>query len=156
MSVYSLLFGHSCFYVGDVKDGFGEIAKFDWDCLLPTNEVNVYKVKHYRKKLEDDSSIEIFAAPNDADAQVETVKIRDAVYIPYYLMKLVLDKDLSPREVFLLLESTIDADKPKCCNGILDFCRVVGTLANDRSTKLVVAEDKAGTLASVSINRALQ
>ena len=32
-SVDSLLFGHSYFYMGDVEEGFREIAKFDFERL---------------------------------------------------------------------------------------------------------------------------
>lgn len=71
-------------------------------------------------------------------------------------MKLVLDKDLSPCEAFLLLESTIDTGKLACCEGILNFCRVAGTLAIGGAAKPVVAQDTAGTLASVSIDLPLQ
>lgn len=81
-SVDSLLFGHSYFYVGDVEEGFGEITRFDWDCLLPTIKVNAYKVKHYRMKLEEDSSIGIFEPPNEDDAQVETIRVKNAVFSP--------------------------------------------------------------------------
>lgn len=139
-----------------MEEGFREIAKFDWDCLLPTMEVNVYKVKHYRKKLKEDSSIELFDPPKEDDAQVETIRVQNAVFFPFCLMKLALNKDLSPWEVFLLLEATIDTGKLACCEGILDFCQVAGTLAIAGSMKPVVARDTSGTLASVSVDLPLQ
>ena len=119
-SVESFLFEHSCFNFGDVEEGFGEIAKFDWDCLLPTMDANVYKVKHYIKNHKEDSSIKLLKPPNKNDVQVETIRVQNLVYFPFYLMKMVLNKDLSPRKVFLLFESTIDAGK-LACEAILDF-----------------------------------
>ena len=90
----------------------------------------------------------------DEDAQKETIKVRKSVFIPFVLMRLVLDKDLSPRDTFLLLEATITAGKLTCCQDILDFIRVAGTLPTATGIPLV-ARDTAGPPAGISVNRAL-
>ena len=111
----SLLFGHHYGLLGDVEDGSGEIIKFDWDVLQPSPDVNVYKEKHHKKKLEDDTSIILMPPVKDADAQHETISVRNAMFVPYCLMQYVLDKDLNPREAFLLLFDIITASKLTGC-----------------------------------------
>lgn len=60
-SVYKLLFGHSYAFLEDVDEVFVEIIKYNFDVLNFASEVNVnehvYKVKYYKKKLEDDEKI---------------------------------------------------------------------------------------------------
>ena len=69
-------------------------------------------------------------------------------------MRLVLDKDISPRNAFLLLEATITDGKLICCEGILDFIRVAGTMPKATGTPLVV-RDTAGPPAGISVSRPL-
>ena len=69
-------------------------------------------------------------------------------------MWLTLDKDLSPQNVFLLLEATITAGKLTCCEGILDFIRVAGTMPTASGTPLV-SKDTAGPPAGISVSRPL-
>ena len=52
-SIFLTLFGHHFEFISDVKGGTGQINKFDWDCLEPSIEVNVFKEKHHKNKLED-------------------------------------------------------------------------------------------------------
>ena len=70
-------------------------------------------------------------------------------------MQLVLGKDLLPRDAFLLLDSTIAAGKLTCCEGILDFIFVAGTMpvANQAPA---VSRDAAGPPTGISVNRTLQ
>ena len=107
----STLFGHYYGILGDVEDGGGEIIKFDFDVLELPPQVNVYKEKHHKMKLEDDPSIILMPPVKDDDAQRETICTRNAVFVPFCLMQYVLDKDLNPREAFLLLHDIIKAAK---------------------------------------------
>ena len=155
-SMSSKLFGHWYCFVGDVDDGQGEINKFDWDYLQISGEINVYKEKHHKKILEENPTKIIIDPVGEDDAQQETIRVRNAMFFPYCLMPLVLDKELNPREAFLLLEATISAGNLSCCQGVLDFCRVGGTLANVGDTKPRLARDTAGNITAVSIDRPLQ
>ena len=67
-------------------------------------------------------------------------------------MPLVLDKDLNPRQAFLLLYDTINANNLGCCQGILDFCQVAGTLAKAGDSLPPVARDMTGNVITVSID----
>lgn len=80
--------------MGDVEEGVGEIINFNWDCLKPTMEVNVHKVKYYKKKLEEDTNIQLLDPLKDTDAQLETIRVQGVIFFPYCLMNLVLDKYL--------------------------------------------------------------
>lgn len=90
-SLSSKLFGHHYEYVGDVNEDNGEINKFDWDCLKMTSEVDVFKEKHHKTKLEDNPDLIIIPSVKEDDAQVETISVRHAMYILYCLIPLVLD-----------------------------------------------------------------
>ena len=92
------LFGHHLGFVGDVKDGTGEINKFDWACLVPLIEVNVFKEKYYKTKIEENQTIVILPPVKDNDTQQETISVRNVMYNPFCLVPLVLDKDLNPQE----------------------------------------------------------
>ena len=87
---------HHFTFVGDVDGGNGEIVKVDWNMGALTSDVNVYKESHHKKKLEDNPTTLILGPVKDDDAQVKTLCVRKSVYIPYCLMQLVLDQDLSP------------------------------------------------------------
>ena len=148
----SPLFGHHYGILGDVEDGGGEIIKFDWDALELSPEVNVYKEKHHKKKLEDDTSIIIIPPIKDDDAQLESISARNAMFVPFCLMRYVVDKDLNPREAFLLLFDVITAAKLTGCQGILDFCRVGGTLASTVALLPALARTTAGNMTAVSVS----
>ena len=151
----STLFGHHYRYVADVKENNGEINKFDWECLAMTSEVNVFKEKHHKTKLEDNPDTLIFPPVTEDNVQRETLCVHKAMYIPFCLMSLVLDKDLNPRETFLFVHDTINAAKLSCCQDLLDFRRVAGTFAEEGDALPVVARDIAGNVTAVSINRPL-
>ena len=142
----STLMGHYYGILGDVEDGGGEIIKFDFDVLALSPQINVYKGKHHKKMLEDDSSIIILPPVKDDDAQRETICSRNAAFVPFFLMQYVLDKDLNPRSAFLLLHDVINAAKLTGCKGLLDFCRVGGTLASSASTQPTLARATAGNI----------
>ena len=71
----SKLFGHHYTYVGDVDKGNGEINKVDWDILRMTSEVNVFKEKHHKTKLEDNPDSIILPPVKEDDAQTETISV---------------------------------------------------------------------------------
>lgn len=79
----------------------------------------------------------------DNDSERETIKVQKSVIAPYCycLMGLVLDKNLTPRDAFLLLGAIITAGSFTCCEGILDFIPVTGTLPSVGS-KPAVALDR--------------
>ena len=151
----SKLFGHHYAYVGDIDKGNGEITKVDWDILEMISKVNMFKEKHHKTKLKDNPDSIILGPVKEDDAQTETISVRHAVYIPYCLMPLVLDKDLNPRQAFLLLYDTINANDLGCCQGLLDFCWVAGTLAKAGDTLPPVARDTARNVTAASIGRPL-
>lgn len=66
-SIDTLLFEHSYGYLEDTEDGCKEIIKFNFDVLDAARKVSVYKVKCYKKKLEEDGSIDIFPPVMDDD-----------------------------------------------------------------------------------------
>ena len=89
------------------------------------------------------------------DAQRETISVRNAMFVPFCLMPYVLDKDLNPREAFLLLFDIITAAKLTGCQGILDFCRVGGTLATTGAALPALARTTVGNMTAVSVSRPL-
>ena len=123
--------------------------------LEMTSDVNVFKENYHKKKLEDNPNFIILGPVKGDDAQTETISVQQSVYIPYCLMPLVLDEDLNPRQAFLLLYDTIIANSLGCCQDLLDFCRVAGTLAKAGDTLPPVARDTAGNVTTVSIDRPL-
>ena len=152
---FSKLLKHHFAFLGGVDGGIGEIVKVDWAMGDMTNDVNVYKERHHKKKLEDNPTDNALGPVKDDDAQVETLRVRKSVYLPFCLMALVLDQDLTPRQAFLLLFDFIHANSLSCCQSVLDFCRVAGTMAKDGDALPVVARDTAGKITAVSINRPL-
>ena len=56
-SVDTLLFRHSYALLEDVEDSCNEIIKFDFNVLNESPEVGVLKLKHYKKKFEEDGNI---------------------------------------------------------------------------------------------------
>ena len=55
--------------------GNGEINKFDWEVLKMTSEVNVFKEKHHKTKLEDNPDIIILSPVKEDDVQIETISV---------------------------------------------------------------------------------
>ena len=92
----SKLLKHHFAFFGDVDGGIGEIVKVDGTMGALTSDVNVYKASHHKKKLDDNPTTLIMGPVKDDNAQVKTFCVRKSVYIPYCLMQLVLDQDLSP------------------------------------------------------------
>jgi hypothetical protein len=137
-SMDSVLYNLAFAYVGDVEEGMGEMIQFDTDCLDTTAEINVFKIATYKSKLVADPSLELFPPVDDADAQNETLKVRKSAFIPYCLMQYVLDKDLTPREAFLLLHPLIEnAGMVDACSTLLDWLRVAGTMPSPSTVPLV-------------------
>ena len=117
-----------------------------------TSDVNMYKESHHKKKLEDNPSTLLLGPTKDDDAQVETLRVRKSVYIPYCLMPLVLDQDLTPQQAFISLYNFVQANSLGCCQSVLDFCQVAGTMAKTGDTLPVVVRDTAGNITAVSID----
>ena len=107
-------------------------------------------MKHYKRKIEEDTNIALFSPVKYDDAKKETTKVRKLMFIPFYLMRLVLDKDLSPLpcDAFLLLKVNIMAESLTCCKGTLDLICVAGTLSSAGS-KSAVGRDRASQPTSV-------
>jgi hypothetical protein len=140
----SLLFNQVFAYLNDIEEGTGSLIGFDKDMLDMTNEVNVYNVDHYKSKLIGDESIELFPIIDDDAAQRETVKTRKAMYIPYELVPYVLDKNLSPRQAFMVLHPIMEsAGLLTVCKPLVDYLRVAGTMPSVGNAPEVI-HDKAG------------
>jgi hypothetical protein len=101
-------------------------------------------VDHHRSKLIGDESIELFPLIADAAAQSKTVKTRKAMYIPYKLVPYVRDKNLSPRQSFLVLHPVMEATGLlTVCKLLANYLRVVGTMPSVGHAPEVI-HDKAG------------
>ena len=146
----SLLFNQVFAYLNDIEEGTGSLIGFDKDMLEMTAEANVYNVDHHKSKLMADESIDFFPRIADNAAQSETVKTRKAMYIPYELVPYVLDKNLSPRQSFLVLHPIMEAaGLLTVCKPLVDYLRVAGTmptvghapeLIHDKAGKAIIAE----------------
>ena len=152
--ITSTLMGHYYGIVGDGKDSGGEIIKFNFDVLELSPQVNVYKEMHHKKKVKDDPSIILMPPIKDDDVQCLTICTRNAMFVPFFLMQYVLDKDLNPCEAFLLLHDIIKAAKLIGCKGLLDFYHVGGTLATG-VTVPTLARATAVNMTAMSVSRPL-
>jgi hypothetical protein len=140
----SLLFNQVFAYLNDVEEGTGSLIGFDNSMLDMTDEVNVYALDHHKSKLIGDESIELFPTIADGAAQCETVKTRKAMYIPYELVPYVLEKNLSPRQAFMVLHPVMEAaGLLTACKPLVDYLRVAGTLPTVGLAPEVI-HDKAG------------
>lgn len=97
------------------------IVRFDDGILGLASEVYVFKIPHYKSKLEGNASIDIFPEVINTDVQLETLMVWKLVFIPFCLMKYLLDKNLISHVVLLPIHMLIQTSGITCCNSILDL-----------------------------------
>ena len=115
-------------YLDDVDEGVAEVVAFDTDVLALTGEVNVCTVAHHKAVLVADATIEIVTARADGDPQTDTIKARKSAFIPFDMVPLVIEKNLSPRQAFLVLHPYMEAAGTLAVSTpLVDFLRVAGT-----------------------------
>ena len=140
----SILFNQSFVYVNDVMEGIGSLVGFDASMLDLTADVNVHTVAHHKTLLDGDEALELIGPVADNAVQLETIKTRKAMFIPYELVHYVLGKNLSPRQAFMILMPIMETSGLlTVCKSLVDFLRVAGTLPAGGTAPLV-AHDKAG------------
>jgi hypothetical protein len=84
--------------------------------------------------------------PFEADAtNVHTVRTRGAMFIPFELVSLLLDKDLTAREAFLAVYPRLeDNDLVDACRPLIEFLQVASTQPTAGNSRLVTLQDRIG------------
>jgi hypothetical protein len=140
-----ILFNQSFVYVNDVMEGIGSLVGFDGSMLDLTVDVNLHKITHHKTLLDWDKALELIGPVADNAVQLETIKTRKAVFIPYELVHYVLGKNLTHRQAFMILIPVMETSGLlTVCKPLVDFLRVAETLPAGGTTAPLVAHYKAG------------
>ena len=132
--VDNMVFG----YVGDIDEAMGELVAFNTDMFLVTAETNVATVAHHKATLEAEPNLEVLPPRGDAAAQTDTVMTRMTMYVPFELLPFFLNKDLTPRDAFLVAHAQLEAKGLlEVCAPLLTFLRVAGTVPAAGTSSLV-------------------
>jgi hypothetical protein len=107
-------------FEGEVDGTDAFTVAFDWDQMGMTLYVNVPRMPDRHQTLLTGEPTKTMVGPFEADAaNVHTVRTRGAMFIPFELVALLLDKDLTAREAFLVVYSLLED------NGLVDACRLL-------------------------------
>ena len=122
-------------YLDDVDEGVAEVAAFDTDVLALSGEVNICTVAHHKAVLVANGATEIMAAHANGESQTNTIKTRKSPFVPFDMIPLVIGKNLSPREAFLVLHLYMEAAVTLVVSTPLSKClRVAGTFHTGGTT----------------------
>jgi len=138
--VDNLVFG----YVGDIDETIGELVTFNTDMCMITTETNVATIAHHKAALEGDPTLEVLLRREDTAAHTSTVMMCMTMYVPFELILFLMNKDLTPRDAFLVAHAQLKAkDLLEVCAPIITFLRVSGTLSA-AGTSFFVRHTKLG------------
>ena len=70
-----------------------------------TGTINVCTVAHHKRTLEDDETIHQVPARGNDEAQTEAIRARISGFIPFDFMPLLLGKNFTARQAFLVIEA---------------------------------------------------
>jgi hypothetical protein len=110
-------------FEGEVDGTDASNVAFDRDQLGITPYVNVPCMPDRHQTLLDGEPGKAMVGPFEADAaNVHTVRTREAMYIPFDLVALLLDKDLTAREAFLAVYPFPEENNlVEACRPLIEF-----------------------------------
>ena len=124
----SPLAGNIFGYIDDITQGVGKIVQITENLFDLTGSINVCTVAHHKATLEANASLSLVPSRGDAEAQTEAIRARNSSFVPYNFMPLLLGKNLTAREAFLVVEDHLTANENAAyCEPMLSFLRVAGT-----------------------------
>jgi hypothetical protein len=111
-----------------------------------TPYVNVPRMLDRHQTLLAGEPTKTMVGPFEADAtNVHTVRTRGAMFIPFELVALLLDKDLTAREAFLVVYPLLeDNDLVDACRPLVEFLQVASTQPTAGNSRPVTLQDRLG------------
>jgi hypothetical protein len=133
-------------FEGDVDGTDASTVAFDRDQLGMTPYVNVPRMLDRHQSLLAGEPGKAMAGPFEADAaNVHTTRTRGAMYTPFDLVPLLLDKDLTTREAFMALYPFLDDnDLVEACRPLIEFHQVASTQPTEGNSRLITLQDRFG------------
>jgi hypothetical protein len=133
-------------FEGEVDGTDASTVAFDRDQLGMTPYVNVPRIPYRHHTLLAGEPGKAMVAPFEADAaNVHTVRTRGSMYIPFELVALLLDKDLTAREDFLAVYPFLeDNDLVEACRPLIEFLQVASTQPSEGNSQPVTLQDRLG------------
>jgi len=124
----SPLAGNIFGYLDDITQGVGEIVQLTEALFGLTGTINVCTVAHHKRTLEADENIHQVPARGNDEAQTEAIRARISGFIPFDFMPLLLGKNFTARQAFLVIEAHLASNGFAVeCAPLLDFLRVAST-----------------------------
>ena len=101
-------------YLDDVDKGSAEIIQFSDALFGLTGAVNVATIEHHKITLEADPTITVIPARADGVDHTEAIQARMTAFIPFSLVPHLIEKRLSAREAFLIVEAHLTPSWTSC------------------------------------------
>jgi hypothetical protein len=133
-------------FKGEVDGTDASTVAFDRDQLGMTPYVNVPLMPDRHQTLLAGEPTKTMVGPFEADAtKVHTIRTRGAMFIPFELVALLLDKDLTAREAFLVVYPLLeDNDLVDDCRPLVEFLQVASTQPTAGNSRPVTLQDRLG------------
>jgi hypothetical protein len=135
----------SCFE-GGVDGTDASMVAFDRDQLVMTPYVHVPRMLDRQQTLLVGELSKAMVGPFEADAaNVHTIRTRGSMFIPLELVPLLLDKDRTAREAYLVVYPLLeDNDLVDACRPLVEFLQVASTQPTDGNPRPVALQDRLG------------
>jgi hypothetical protein len=133
-------------FEGEVDGTDASTVAFDRDQLGMTPYVNVLRMPDRHQTLLVGEPSKAMVGPFEASAaNVHTVRASGAMFIPFELVPLLLDKDLTAREAYLVVYPFLeDRDLIHACRPLVEFLQVGSTQPTDGNPRPVTLQDRLG------------
>jgi hypothetical protein len=133
-------------FEGEVDGTDASTVAFYRDQLGMTPYINVPRMPDRHQTLLTGEPTKTMVGLFEADAtNVHTVRTRGAMFIPFELVALLLDKDLTAKEAFLVVYPLLeDNDLVNACRPLVEFLQVASTQPTTGNSRPDTLQDRLG------------
>jgi hypothetical protein len=133
-------------FEGEVDGTDASTVALDCDQLGMTPYINVLRMPDRQQTLLIGEPSKVMVGKFEASAaNVHTVRTRGAMFIPFDMVALLLDKDLTAREAYLVVYPFLeDRDLIDACQPLVEFLQVGSTQPMDGNPRQVTLQDRLG------------
>ena len=103
---------HSTFgYLDDVEEGGdATLIKLNSDLLAFTEDVRVRSQEQHKDALTASTNNNPLPALGDLAPQTKVIKVRKLMFVPFPVMRVLLEKNFSPRQAFLAIYTFLESN----------------------------------------------
>jgi hypothetical protein len=123
---------------GELHHNHHQLVEWQVQYFHQTNNIRVPSHAFIDNALAGDNDIEFLGPYQDADADTETIRVRNTCYIPPAYVPLFLAHPLSPRQAWETVQTQIVVDnRQESCAPLINFLRAAITISQAGNTPII-------------------